>query len=90
MDRFHAFVHDPDTPTNLHAVLAKLEILYGLWTLEKHLGTYYEGLCWKIDPTHAFEQLLLIYIIHITHEDFITLYYDRWLFQPRISCRNDS
>ncbi|XP_028400851.1 peroxisomal acyl-coenzyme A oxidase 3-like isoform X2 [Dendronephthya gigantea] len=43
MDRFHAFVHDPDTPTNFRAILAKLEILYGLWILEKHLGTFYEG-----------------------------------------------
>ena len=43
-DRFRSLVQDPDTPSELRDILVKLEILYGLWTLEKHLGTFYEGL----------------------------------------------
>ncbi|CAB4000251.1 Peroxisomal acyl-coenzyme A oxidase 3 [Paramuricea clavata] len=42
-DRFHGLVNDPDTPSDLRNILAKLEVLYGLSTLEKHLGTFFEG-----------------------------------------------
>ncbi|XP_046840854.1 peroxisomal acyl-coenzyme A oxidase 3-like [Xenia sp. Carnegie-2017] len=45
-DRFHNLVHDAETPHEFRKILLKLELLYGLWTLEKHLEKFYEGGFW--------------------------------------------
>ncbi|XP_076344547.1 peroxisomal acyl-coenzyme A oxidase 3-like [Tachypleus tridentatus] len=43
LDRFYKFMKNASAENSLLSVLNKLCLLYGLWSLEKHLGTLYEG-----------------------------------------------
>lgn len=43
LQRFADFSQDPSLPPSYGAVLKKLCLLYGLWSLEKHLSTLYQG-----------------------------------------------
>lgn len=43
LQRFYDLCKDSDTPGDLQPVLLKILSLYGLWSLEKHLATLYQG-----------------------------------------------
>ncbi|XP_013380752.1 peroxisomal acyl-coenzyme A oxidase 3-like [Lingula anatina] len=43
LQRFYKQATDDETPKDLQPVLGKLVSLYGLWSLEKHLASLYEG-----------------------------------------------
>ncbi|XP_035690626.1 peroxisomal acyl-coenzyme A oxidase 3-like [Branchiostoma floridae] len=43
VDRFYQLSHDESTPASLRPILQKLCCLYGLWALEKHCATLYQG-----------------------------------------------
>jgi acyl-CoA oxidase len=43
LDRFNQFCSRPGLPDDIAAVLRKLVLLYGLWSLEKHMATLYQG-----------------------------------------------
>lgn len=36
-------INSPDTSAELRPVLQKIHLLYGLWCIDKHLGTFYHG-----------------------------------------------
>ncbi|XP_033123209.1 peroxisomal acyl-coenzyme A oxidase 3-like isoform X2 [Anneissia japonica] len=40
---FYDFCNDPSLPSDISIVLKKLCALYGLWSLEKHMATLYQG-----------------------------------------------
>ncbi|XP_070572098.1 peroxisomal acyl-coenzyme A oxidase 3-like [Ptychodera flava] len=40
---FYDFVNSPSVPSELAPVLRKLCALYGLWSMEKHMATLYQG-----------------------------------------------
>ncbi|CAH1801769.1 unnamed protein product [Owenia fusiformis] len=43
LDTFNKYIQDTDTPAELRPVLNRLCVLYGLWSMEKHLATLYQG-----------------------------------------------
>uniref|UniRef100_A0A7N6AU62 Acyl-coenzyme A oxidase n=1 Tax=Anabas testudineus TaxID=64144 RepID=A0A7N6AU62_ANATE len=43
LQRFHEVTIDQDTPAGLRPVLSKLCALYGLWSLNSHIATLYQG-----------------------------------------------
>ena len=43
LERFADFSNQPNHPPEIAAVLRKLLVLYGLWSLEKHSATLYQG-----------------------------------------------
>lgn len=43
LQRYINFIENEDTPSDLKPILTKLCTLYGLWSLEKHLATLYQG-----------------------------------------------
>lgn len=43
LERFHEWTSAEDTPAGLRPVLKKLSALYGLWSLNNHMATLYQG-----------------------------------------------
>ena len=43
LQRFHDLTRDEDTPADLRPVLQRLCCLYGLWSLNNHMATLYQG-----------------------------------------------
>nr|XP_033806000.1 peroxisomal acyl-coenzyme A oxidase 3 [Geotrypetes seraphini]XP_033806010.1 peroxisomal acyl-coenzyme A oxidase 3 [Geotrypetes seraphini]XP_033806019.1 peroxisomal acyl-coenzyme A oxidase 3 [Geotrypetes seraphini]XP_033806029.1 peroxisomal acyl-coenzyme A oxidase 3 [Geotrypetes seraphini] len=43
LQRYHEFIQDSSTPSNLQPVLKRLCALYGLWSLSKHMVVLYQG-----------------------------------------------
>ncbi|KAI3376693.1 hypothetical protein L3Q82_017120 [Scortum barcoo] len=43
LQKFHEMTTDQDTPAGLRPVLSKLCALYGLWSLNSHMATLYQG-----------------------------------------------
>ncbi|KAM3590940.1 uncharacterized protein V6R79_019193 [Siganus canaliculatus] len=43
LQRFHDLTTDQSTPAGLRPVLSKLCVLYGLWSLNNHMATLYQG-----------------------------------------------
>uniref|UniRef100_A0A672YLP8 Acyl-coenzyme A oxidase n=1 Tax=Sphaeramia orbicularis TaxID=375764 RepID=A0A672YLP8_9TELE len=46
LQRFHEWTSAEDTPAGLRPVLKKLFALYGLWSLNNHMATLYQGKHW--------------------------------------------
>ncbi|KAM9329947.1 peroxisomal acyl-coenzyme A oxidase 3 [Gastrophryne carolinensis] len=43
LQRYYDYTHDSSTPISLQPVLKRLCILYGLWSLNKHMSVLYQG-----------------------------------------------
>jgi len=52
LDKFTELINDPNLNEDIRKVLTKLMLLYGLWSLEKHMAILYQG-GYAVGPTAA-------------------------------------
>ncbi|XP_031558038.1 peroxisomal acyl-coenzyme A oxidase 3-like [Actinia tenebrosa] len=72
--RFRDACQSEDTPEGLRPVLKKMCSLYGLWSLEKHLATLYEGgYCMSTNDARLIKSAIITLCFEVFISDFLSL-----------------